>query len=104
MSEHTPGPWYMHDYTELFGDDPMRICVSCDECTELTICYMGNAVYADVKEARSNAHLIAAAPEMLEALKDFYNLHESREDPEWHGSPLEQRASRAINKAKGATK
>ena len=72
MSNHTPGPWYMHDYTQLFGDDPTNICVSCDELTELTICHMGNAVYADVKEARANAHLIAAAPELLEELQYRY--------------------------------
>jgi len=71
MSNHTPGPWYMHDYTELFGNDPTNICVSCDELTELTICHMGNAVYASTEEARANACLIAAAPEMLNLLEDI---------------------------------
>jgi len=102
MSEHTPGPWYMHDYTELFGDDPMRICVSCDECTELTICYMGNAVYADVKEARSNAHLIAAAPEMLEALEETVYMRGIPEDDEARNG-YEKRLMAAIAKAKGDT-
>ena len=72
MSKQTPGPWYMHDYTELFGDDPMQICVSCDELTELTICYMGHALKADLKEARDNASLIAAAPDMLDDLQYRY--------------------------------
>jgi len=76
MSEHTPGPWYMHDYTELFGGHPIQICVSCDELTELTICYMGRALNADLKEVRGNARLIAAAPEMLESLQDLLTVME----------------------------
>lgn len=63
-SKHTPGPWMVMDGTYGFG-------------TELGVCevkteYFVAGIVADIPEledrARANANLIAAAPEMLEAL------------------------------------
>lgn len=59
---HTPGPWYV----EPFEDD----------CDGIGVCAFGKGVVADVDsdycepdEMQANAHLIAAAPELLSALK-----------------------------------
>lgn len=53
MSGHTPGPWtHAHDGHGAFS-------IETDNCDGLQICYVRN---------RDNARLIAAAPELLEAL------------------------------------
>lgn len=57
MSEtkHTPGPWRVNEKTSLVEqDDPLGLFVA--DCRMLD-------------EGRANAHLIAAAPDMLDALK-----------------------------------
>ncbi len=62
MSEnkHTPGPWYaeVDDDGEFFimTAGPRYICC-------------GGSVHARMNENKANAPLIAAAPELLEALK-----------------------------------
>lgn len=67
MTKHTPGPWrcvdtsyHAHDYRLLRSDGlPMPV----------------NAMGAnDHSEQRANARLIAAAPELLEALKAIANM------------------------------
>lgn len=78
MNKHTPGPWVVED-DDSFADcdlipigavDGARICdVTAgfldDECEEMAI----------TEETRANARLIAAAPTMLEALKDMVNMY-----------------------------
>lgn len=65
IMKHTPGPWMVMDGTYSFG-------------TELGVCeveteYFVAGIVADIPElkeqAEANARLIAAAPEMLDALK-----------------------------------
>ena len=71
---HTPGPWYAHDFSGLNSNgkkDPSDVCVSCVTPDHLTVCYMGNGLTATHKEWEANAHLIAAAPELLEALEEL---------------------------------
>ena len=64
MSEkHTPGPWKVYDDGDMWiapsdGDAPI-VCDICPHGEEF--------VYS--LEDDANAHLIAAAPELLEALK-----------------------------------
>lgn len=60
--KHTPGPWYADPYE--------------DDCDGIGVCAKGKGIVADVdsdycepEEMRANAHLIAAAPEMKEALQ-----------------------------------
>ena len=62
MSKHTPGPWAVHPASaqvDAFATgEPVPVCQllwPTDQRTET--------------ETEANAHLIAAAPEMLEALK-----------------------------------
>jgi hypothetical protein len=55
MSEHTSGPWFVHDFD---------VTVSCDHPAAITICTMGHALTGTLEEANANVRLIAAAPEM----------------------------------------
>ena len=68
MSAHTPGPWRIVDNTDLDGG--LWIVVDHDEVGPVSIA----AVRQGCDEARelgsnkANAHLIASAPDMIEAL------------------------------------
>ena len=103
MSEHTPGPWVFEcedvgSYGSTFwldSENGEEIISQSEDPYEGVLIKGGDFI--------ANARLIAAAPDLLEALQDMYEWHEIQEDPEWHGSPLEQRSSKAIAKAKGET-
>jgi hypothetical protein len=60
-TKHTPGPWSAHYNNEgltVFSPDNVTVAyVDYDECEE--------------RPVEANAHLIAAAPAMYEALKDL---------------------------------
>lgn len=61
--KHSPGPWAIHhgigQNVYIYGAN--------------TVCQITNpsGFYRSPKESEANAHLIAAAPELLEALKWF---------------------------------
>jgi len=59
MSEHTLGPWHVWHETHVMGDD--RLVAACGGYS--------NNVKPAYDENAANARLIAAAPDMLEALK-----------------------------------
>lgn len=93
-SKHTPGPWYLDysgfGYTRVLGQagkivaDPVQQNIT------------------SVEELRSNANLIASAPELLEALEyvqAFAIGLETTGHP--HAKTLYDKATDAINKAKG---
>jgi hypothetical protein len=61
MSQHTPAPW-----KALIEDDEIRV-VEDDNLPGYSVI----ATIDDNREGEANAHLIAAAPEMYEALKAF---------------------------------
>jgi hypothetical protein len=61
--KHTPAPWSVHNNIGKKGE--IGVIASAAPCI---ICTMGNAK-AWPEEAKANAHLIAAAPELLEALE-----------------------------------
>lgn len=82
MSKHTPGPWsptfntgaVMQGYSQphgVVGAGEHRLKIICG-------CF-GDIGGEDI--AAANARLIAAAPELLEALKDV--LHRIEESEEW---------------------
>lgn len=66
MSDHTPGPWYAGETLDIFaecqedGEDPIA---SIHERVNHNDCF--------APEARANARLIAAAPNLLEAVNDL---------------------------------
>ena len=66
---HTPGPW--------LADKPLKTMqgmgVYCDDATGSIVAQVGGflSVHRSDQEDEANAHLISAAPELLEALKDM---------------------------------
>ena len=67
MSKHTPGPWHI-DWHQRYGINvPHKhiAMVSCFQSKE-----------GDWEENEANAHLIAAAPELLEALRMWMEIHD----------------------------
>ena len=90
----TPGPWYCESNSRAIGpliqDDD-------DQCFHMIehVAYVGYQLNEDIQH--SNARLIAAAPELLEALQ---LMLDSQVLPVWHHSI----ARAAINKATGETK
>lgn len=63
MSKHTPGPW-------MLADDKTRVITNESvPDAEIADCESGFYCSKNISECEANARLIAAAPEMLEALK-----------------------------------
>jgi hypothetical protein len=65
---HTPGPWTVNDSTENDDDTTLTICAPADEVEIATMSAYENGCEC-FSEIRANAHLIAAAPAMYEALQ-----------------------------------
>lgn len=90
----TPGPWEVEDNGHFYDINAGRTTVG-DTCSSIS--WFDNDVHRG-PVAKANARLIAAAPELLEALQmimtgDFYMPKESADA-----------ARAAINKALGETK
>ena len=67
-TKHTPGPWLVTDRATA----PNKVIVHAQP-RRIALCYLqGKAVYVDRAEAEANAKLIAAAPELLEAMIKVY--------------------------------
>lgn len=104
-AKHTPGPWVAirHDG---FCDTEWRIKPA-PPIKGSTVGFAPHAVVkGDVRivnetEKQANARLIAAAPELLEALIDLCNSNDEVAHPQWKGSPDEIAARAAIAKARG---
>jgi len=105
--KHTPGPWrYTLDTT---GDDATNLHVQAGEKTDIVWgcgCCGSPSMDGTIEEAQANARLIAAAPDLLEALRDMQSLAsllaancgdrvDCTEDPRWAA------ATAAIAKAIG---
>lgn len=104
-SKHTPGPWSVGQYTPTaaFLSIKNHSCV-CDPETMALIACTGPA---DDRQSQIDADLIAAAPDLLEALQSTYEallvsypLHSIEMD---RRSAILEQARAAIAKATGAT-
>ena len=97
MTEHTPGPWKRSIVNrnfspKIYGPDDWMVA----DCSRI--------VKRSMEEETANARLIAAAPELLEALEAFANVGpEGRGFYGWHEAynPAIAKARAAIAKAKG---
>lgn len=97
MNKHTPGPWRMHRHHKPISNQWIFQVVTDEEYGEIVAGTCTNPQRPeDVREA--DAHLIAAAPDLLEALENCVDLIELI-------SPIEgdeiRRARAAIAKARG---
>lgn len=94
MSKHTPGPWQIRGEAD---DITIFVPIAHGLCFEIAQSIGGQVrgkKFDDFKEVEANARLIAAAPDLLEALHDLLcNVA----DP-----PARKRARIAIEKATGA--
>ncbi len=81
MTKHTPGPWnFVTKWCDQVISDDGCVCILTD--------YNANGVSRTIKERRENARLIAAAPDLLDALMrliatglDQRTHHEFMSDP-----------------------
>lgn len=82
---HTPGPWHV---VKIPGESRLRVHAETYDVAD--ICHAGGADDA-------NARLIAAAPDMLAACKDFLEACHKGKDLK----PAMAQARKAIEKAEG---
>ena len=61
--KHTPGPWYAERYKGLVSNESLEI-----------ICQFFSRHEDDFRNSEANAKLIAAAPDMLEALESIQDI------------------------------
>lgn len=97
MSEHTPAPWIMYDKDEYGTCSIAQV----RDVTNLVIARTSTPVDGDEE---ANAHLIAAAPELLDALDDFISGASTGAITSDHDETFEyliKRSKRAIAKARG---
>ena len=105
MSGHTPGPWEAHQRPESPIECGHRVTTA-DGLTVCNVTYqLPTRVDGEVVEVAriANARLIAAAPELLEALRDV--LGWVPDGGPWHtDAPMASvaRARAAIRKATGS--
>lgn len=96
---HTPGTWHEHAGSVVadIGERYTRLVADCFH-------YLPeNRLVAPIEEARANARLIAAAPEMIVALEQadhWLEAHNASRDPVQAVAILEEIRA-AIRKAKG---
>lgn len=72
-ARHTPGPWYLADLGRG------KIGIQKHEAgiiSRIAVCHPEMLADEHGGSATANARLIAAAPDMLEALKEIYALYE----------------------------
>lgn len=70
MSEHTPGPWTNKEHSTFVWSVHGNVCACGDPHASGHVGYTECGVGCQwLGEAVANAHLIAAAPDMLAALK-----------------------------------
>lgn len=102
MSKHTPGPWVVNDFCTEGGADT-AVWTSHDPHFAKSICECHFNTMREIErgetgchqlEAEANAKLIAAAPDLLEALREIVS--------NWDGEPEDMAAANAaIAKANG---
>lgn len=93
-SKHTPGPW------RVFRSTDGRVIIGIGESDGGGITDAGFGTWRDGAEQEANAQLIAAAPELLAALKSLV----AERKREWGGfghHPGDESANAAIAKAEG---
>ena len=91
MSKHTPGPWYIYED----GDSPGIEASACSIVVFGLEEDDGGVGGRTTEEAKANARLIAAAPDLLEALQHLMVAHGEQLDYAF------QQAQDAIAKATG---
>lgn len=99
MSKHTAGPWELKNTADIFtplgATNAEGIAAPSNDGWHIADCDMGGLCLAEVK---ANARLIAAAPDLLEALESALTAAEFEKHP---ARPWHSQARAAIAKARG---
>jgi len=97
MNTHTKGPWHVEYELDENREKTDVIFVAHveTECDMTAIAHLYNILGTD-EENKANAYLIAAAPEMLEALKMFDALNSS--DNYYHWDELSEKVTAILQK------
>jgi glutamate dehydrogenase/leucine dehydrogenase len=95
MTKHTPGPWVA---VGTWVEHPGKVA---DICTCATRMFGQEKLGRTYDEECANARLIAAAPEMLEALREIAAASSSSRRLAINMAAIERIASAAIAKAEG---
>lgn len=101
MSGFTPGPWKLE-----VGDHTHRYVLVTDEADHTIHYKYGSGLARDADRDEANAHLIAAAPELLEALVNIEKAQAFGNDKEGLAdliADIRQTARAAILKASPTT-
>jgi hypothetical protein len=105
MSKHTEGPWsFAHNGAGDFKTACIDICQSNSKEFRGQVAYLQSAEHIEgitMAECEANARLIAAAPDLLEALEMMLTTRENERSLRGKESPLHDRARAAIAKARG---
>lgn len=102
MSKHTPGPWLIEAQNCHFGD--IATVHNTDEKWVTIYAPHWMETGMDEKEQSANARLIAAAPELLEALKKISAIENQMYGADWEEiEEARDIADAAIAKATGET-
>lgn len=109
MSKYTPGPWEVHNQTDVFtANGAMNAAgVRCDDndgwlvadCAVSITMVDGEEETLETKEQIANARLIAAAPELLDAIEHLIPLMPS--DADGYDRAIWENAKAIIAKATG---
>ena len=91
MSKHTPGPWVLDELAYGHDIHAPEACWYVATATDPEMVWG-----AIVREA--DAHLISAAPELLEALENLLKVHEGKDGTQHNAVDI---ARAAIAKAEG---
>ncbi len=106
VQKRTPGPWAIKVFApcgpDMAGDQLLAHAVVIDRL-ECTVAFTWHKAGEIDHTPHPNATLIAAAPEMLEALKLLLKESEGEFNDEWHAYCQEE-ARAAIAKAEGSPK
>lgn len=96
-TKHTPGPWHVGRYTP----NATEMTILTKNGSPVTPAW-GPQFYVNSEQAKANACLIAAAPDLLEALKEALDQLESW-NQESEPTFTMRRVAHAIAKATGNT-
>jgi hypothetical protein len=93
-AKHTPGPWFVVE--------TLRGSLSINKTDKVPIATVGGAGWHLGEEtAKANACLIAAAPDLLLALRRLMSYEDDRPAPGSYGAEIYAEAEAAIAKAEG---
>ncbi|MFG1304208.1 hypothetical protein V5F34_08715 [Xanthobacter autotrophicus] len=96
MTKHSPGPWVVR------SEDRFSLVARCEVLTEGGLSIAGIWHHIPEDPAEANAHLISAAPDMLEALKECLDAELARRQKLLPGAPATTYCEARIAKIRAA--